>query len=179
MDNQYHITIQQLKGVPGIDISSITKEDFINSNCELYFQLLQRQFGNEYAQIINVYHIFNLPLMQIECRREQEYAARISGMYISENATVKIPDDIKFLDKYIVEPFGHLHGCERLEQKMRFLAIAVPQYAARNAQTLDTDFWNHNEPWAFIRRMINYIRQFAPDVYRELFCAVLLSQEQK
>lgn len=179
MNSQYHITIQQLNGIPGIDINSITKEDFINSNCELYFQLLQRQFGDEYAQIINVYHIFNLPLTQMECRREQEYAAMISGMYISENATVKIPKDIKLLERYIVKPFSPLSGCEKLVQKMRFFAIAIPQYAARNAQTLNPDFWNRTESNSFVRRMINYIRQYAPDVYRELFCAVLLSQEQK
>lgn len=179
MDSQYHETLQQLNGITGIDISSITKEDYINSNCELYFQLLQRQFGDEYAQIINVYHIFNLPLTQIECRKEQEYAAMISGMYISENATVKIPDDIKLPEKYFIKPFSPLRGCERLEQKMRFFAIAIPQHAARNAQTLSSDFWTRTESCAFVRRMINYIRQFAPDVYRELFCAVLLSQEQK
>lgn len=175
-----------LEGIAGIDVNTILKaqeektekereEEFLNEKCELYFRLLERQFG-DYVQLIYLYHIFGFTLAPVNCKTEQEYASMISGMYLSENSTLKIPDDIRIPGDYILSPFCKLSSCPSLLAKMRFFAIAVPQYAAYNAKNLDPDFWKYTDSSAFVKRMINYTLQFAPDVYRDLFCATLLNQ---
>ena len=177
LKKQFQTLVEQLKGIPVYDISTITEESFLNDNSELYFRLLERQFGDN-AMLIYGYHIFNYlnPAASINCKKEQEYASMISGMYLSENSTLKIPNDIRIPGSYILSPFCEINRCPSLLAKMRFFAIAVPQYAACNAKTLDMSFWNYTDSYAFVKRMINYTRQFAPDVYRDLFCATLLNQ---
>ena len=153
----------------------ISEETYINQCYNLYEELLNRQFGESiHYSGLNIRQIFNpqRPLSQdVRVQMESYYAAKLAGTYLTTHSRMRLPQIVGLGNIDNPRPFCGLKFCETIENYMRYFAVACPQISARNAQNLDDNYWKYSESSDCIKRITNYIRQYAKEAYNELFLA--------
>lgn len=95
---------------------------------------------------------------------------------LSDFSLLILPDRIRFARVELHEQFPRR---DQYVQLMQYMAVVLPQCAAQYAHGADMELWNYNPdtPYRqFIRRMINYMSTYVPEIYNELFTIALLRE---
>lgn len=146
-------------------------EDSIQQYLNYYFRLLDNQFGKDNSLAIIMR---NVKGESIDCQYTRQpvnaYVERCNGTFISmEGNDQLILPTLTELGDVDIRPNLSLNRCTTIQQKMIFFSIVMPQMAARYARSYDPVFWTYSISTALEKRLINYIRKYARDVYNELF----------
>lgn len=148
------------------------EQDFINSYCKYYDLLLKRQFDQSATSIIYFQTIFNFEFPNPGfLQREAVYASQIEGTYIPNGDKLALPTLSLPPANDRLYPMVSLSKCRTIETKMRYFSILIPQLAAAQASDYNAQFWPYSEGNNCLKRLINYIRRYAPSVYNEIFIA--------
>lgn len=142
-------------------------------------ELLKRQFGDDDSTAIFKRLIGESSDMRIPYNSRNEYYAQANSAVVPFD-TFYTPPYLSFL-RVELPPNIVWNDCgiKGVIQKLQNLAIVMPQNAAQYAHGADMTLWNYDRAIrckSFIRRMINYMSIYTPNLYKKLFFIALLRE---
>lgn len=149
------------------------RDNYIWNSFHILEKLMCKEFG-ERGQIIEGKLVTGLPSPS-EPNFPQNIRESVNNA-LSDFSLLILPDRIRFARVELHEQFPRR---DQYVQLMQYMAVVLPQCAAQYAHGADMELWNYNPdtPYRqFIRRMINYMSTYVPEIYNELFTIALLRE---
>lgn len=154
-----------------IDLSLDNKDAYINKFLNVLEELLRRQFGGEcFTAIFN--RLIGGVSFALDYEQMPKYYEQTNSA-IESFSVFNTPNKL-FYPRLERQPQPCWRDCIEICQRLQFLAIAMPQSAAQYAHGADMELWKDDKN--FIRRMINYMSIYTPNLYKELFFIALLRE---
>lgn len=172
----YEAAVKILSAMPSLANSLGEKDEYVDKRFYALEGILESQFGAEYVLPIKFY------LRGYPWPNKPEFTIKNDdgrlNKALADIEEFLAPDDCKF-PPVELQPKNQWDkiGIAGIQQRLQNLAVVMPQAAAQYAHGYDMKFWRFQKDSKvniFLRRMINYMSVYIPDVYNELFYTSLL-----
>lgn len=148
------------------------EEAFIQEKFEFLYRLLVIQFGEtEGAALYNSF-LFGISYRPDPGRKfetDRNYYLQRVNQSIKGIDSLSTPTGLFFsgINYHPFSPFSQIQG--DVIKKLQYMALILPQCAVLYATGKFPNIWEYSDTNLFIRRMLNYMRIYANDVYNDIF----------